>query len=217
MSGLAGKTAVITGAARGVGRACARLFAEQGADLVLVDVAADLPGVPYPMGTASQLEHTAQVCRQLGGTVLVCKADIRDDAAVHAVADGAVGRFGRIDVVVNNAGIAAPSGQPVHRTSPGDWNLMLDVNLSGAWRMINAVGGIMAAQRSGSIVNVSSTAGLVGYRHFAGYVAAQHGLVGLTKAAALDLAPLGVRVNALCPGSIRDAESVEGVMLAQIA
>jgi NAD(P)-dependent dehydrogenase (short-subunit alcohol dehydrogenase family) len=214
---LAGKTAIVTGAARGVGRACALSFAEQGADLVLVDIAADLPGVPYPLGSPSQLEHTADVCRRRGATVLTVRADLRDDAAVRAAVACAVDRFGRIDVVVNNAGIAAPSGQPVHRTTSEDWQLMLDVNLSGAWRMISAVGDVMTTQRSGSIVNVSSTAGLVGYRHFAGYVAAKHGLVGLTKAAALDFAPLGVRVNALCPGSIRDSDSVEGLMLSRIA
>ncbi|MFJ5045421.1 mycofactocin-coupled SDR family oxidoreductase [Streptomyces sp. NPDC088719] len=214
---LAGRTALITGAARGLGRACALAFAREGADLVLLDVAGELPGVPYPLGSASQLAHTGRLCREAGSAVLTRQADVRDLAALESVAEAAEERFGRIDVLVNNAGIAAPSGRPAHEITEAEWQLMIDVDLGGAWRAIRAVGGRMAAQGSGSIVNIASTAGLVGYRHFAGYVAAKHGLVGLTKAVALDYAPRKVRVNAVCPGSVRDDEAMEGRMLAEIA
>jgi NAD(P)-dependent dehydrogenase (short-subunit alcohol dehydrogenase family) len=126
-------------------------------------------------------------------------------------------RFGRIDILLNNAGIAAPSGKMVDEIDESEWRLMIDVDLSGAWRMIRAVGPVMRAQHSGSIINVSSTAGIVGYRNFAAYVAAKHGVIGLTRAAALDFAPLKVRVNALLPGSVRDDPQVEGKMLSEIA
>jgi NAD(P)-dependent dehydrogenase (short-subunit alcohol dehydrogenase family) len=193
------------------------LFAAEGADLVLLDIGADIPGVPYPLGSASQLALTERLCRERGAVVLPVQADIRDEAAVGKAVATAVERFGRLDAVVNAAGIVGPSGRPVHETTAAQWQVVLDVNLSGAWHVTSAAGRIMAGQRFGSIVNVASTAGLVGYRHFCGYVASKHGLVGLTKAAALDLAPLKVRVNALCPGSIRDSEQLEGVMLSEIA
>lgn len=116
---LSGKSIVVTGAARGLGRACAIAFAKEGADIALIDIARDLPGVPYPLGTVSQLAHTAALCREHGAAVLTVQADVRDLAAVeHAVAEASE-RFGVLDVLVNNAGIGGPGGETGARDRRG--------------------------------------------------------------------------------------------------
>jgi NAD(P)-dependent dehydrogenase (short-subunit alcohol dehydrogenase family) len=209
--------AVVTGAARGLGRAIAVGLARAGYDLVLVDIGTDLPGVGYPMGTPGQLRVTADACRAEGACTETVLGDLRAPATSDEVAACARGRFGRIDTLVNCAGLAGPSGTAVHELSGSDWALVMEVNLTAPWQMIRAVAPVMVDQRGGSIVNISSTAGVVGYRHFAGYVASKHGLIGLTKAAALDLAPFGVRVNAVAPGSVRDDPELDGRMLSAIA
>jgi NAD(P)-dependent dehydrogenase (short-subunit alcohol dehydrogenase family) len=179
MGTLNGKHAVVTGASRGIGLAVARTLHTHGARVTLM--ARD----------AAALESAAAA---LGGDTAWQAVDVTDQASVEA----AFARAGAVDILVNNAGQAASAS--FARTDAALWQRMLDVNLTGAYHCIQAAAPGMLEGGWGRIVNVASTAGLTGYRYVAAYCAAKHGLVGLTRALALELASRGVTVNAVCPG-----------------
>lgn len=217
MPRLASRVAIVTGAARGVGRAIAVALAAEGADVLATDLCRDIDRCPYPMGTVEQLEETARRCRDLGTRVVTTVADVRNPADARAAVRAAVDELGGVDILVNNAGVVAPGGRPAHDFSEDEWLLVTDVNLHGPWRFAKAVLPHMIRRRSGSIVNVASTGGLVGFPAFAPYVAAKHGLIGLTRALAADYGPHGIRVNAVCPTSVRDDPALDGTMLGAVA
>ena len=149
--------AVVTGAARGLGRAVAMSLARAGYDLLLVDIGKDLPGAGYPMGTPGQLRSTVDTCSSYGASVETLLGDLRAETTAGQATTRARERFGRIDVLVNCAGLAGPSGKAVHEFSVAEWSLVMDVNLTAAWQMIRGVAPTMIDQRRGSIVNISST------------------------------------------------------------
>lgn len=195
---LVGKVALITGGARGQGRSHAVRFAEEGADVVLVDHCAPVASAPYPMAEPADLEQTVKLVEALGRRALAVRADVRDLAALQAAVADAHAEFGRLDVVVANAGIAGFG--PALEMDEAAWQEMIDINLTGAWKTARAAApAIVDGGRGGAIMLTSSVAGLMGFPNLAHYCAAKHGLVGLMKVLALELAPHRVRVNSVHP------------------
>jgi SDR family mycofactocin-dependent oxidoreductase len=197
-----GKVAFITGAARGQGRAHARRLAEEGADIVAVDICADIEDLGYPLGSAEELAETVRVVEDTDRRIIARRADVRDAGALEAVVAEACAEFGGIDIVCANAGII----DSVPRTweiTEEMWDAQIDVMLKGVWNTVKAVvPRMIAAGRGGSIIITSSLVGLKGTPHTAAYSAAKAGDVGLAQSLAAEVAPYGIRVNTVHPTAV---------------
>jgi len=198
---LHGKVAFVTGAARGQGRSHAVTLAAAGADIIAVDLCAQLATVDYPMSTPEDLAITVREVEALDRRIVARVADVRDTASLRAAVDAGVAELGRLDIVAANAGIL--SSGSLDQLDERAWREMVDVNLSGVWRTTKvAIPHILAGGRGGSIVLTSSVAGLKSYPNVAHYVAAKHGVVGLMRTLAVELAPHGIRVNTVNPTQV---------------
>ncbi|HEY5400486.1 MAG TPA: mycofactocin-coupled SDR family oxidoreductase [Trebonia sp.] len=211
MPALEGKVALITGAARGQGRSHAVRLAAEGADIIAIDICAQIESVPYPLARPADLEQTAAEVRALGGRIVTAHADVRSQAELRAAVDAAVGQLGRLDIVCANAGIH--SSAPAHEMPEQAWQDLIDVNLTGVWLTCKvAVPHIIAGGRGGVVIVTASVAGHKPYATISHYVAAKHGLIGLTKTLAQELAPHGIRVNAVSPTQV-DTDMIQNDMI----
>jgi NAD(P)-dependent dehydrogenase (short-subunit alcohol dehydrogenase family) len=200
VSRLAGKIALITGAGTGIGRACALLFAKQGARLVLVARRAE------PIAAVAEAVHNA------GGEAFSVRCDVTQDADVQRAINAAVSRYGRLDILVNNAGGLFVG--TAEQTPEEEWNRLMDVNAKGTFLMSRAAIPVMRRAGRGSIVNIGSILGIIAMKNRAAYCASKGAVSSLTKAMALDHAADGIRVNCVCP-SIVDTELVQGLFTSQ--
>jgi SDR family mycofactocin-dependent oxidoreductase len=195
-----GKVAFITGAARGQGRSHAIRLAEEGADIIAVDICRDYPTVGYSMATAADLAETVKAVEALDRRIVASQADVRDLGALKAAVEGGVAQLGRLDVVCANAGICTV--QPWDQVTPAVWQDTLDTNLTGVWNTIAAAAPHLIAAGGGSIICTSSTAGIKGLPFLAPYVAAKHGVVGIARTMANELARHHIRVNTVHPTGV---------------
>lgn len=200
MGRLQGKVALITGAARGIGRAQAVRFAEEGADIIALDVCGPIDTVITPPATPDDLDETARLVTEAGGRIVADIVDVRDTDGMHAATNRGVGLLGGLDIVCATAGIT--SRAMVADLHENAWKTMIDVNLSGVWRTCRASAPHLIERGAGSMILTSSIAGLRGLVGVAHYTAAKHGVVGLMRSLANELAPHNVRVNTVHPTNV---------------
>jgi SDR family mycofactocin-dependent oxidoreductase len=209
---LEGKVAFVSGAARGQGRSHALRLAQEGADVIAFDICAQMGSVPYPMAVSDDLKETVRQIEELDRRVVAREADVRDSAAVRTVVDEGVAEFGRLDVVCANAGICSFADN-LWSTTDEQWDEMIGVNLTGVWKTVRAAAPHMiAAGNGGAIVLTSSTAGIKGMTGIGHYVAAKHGVVGLMRTFANELAPYSIRVNSVHPTGVNTPMVVNDFM-----
>ncbi|MCU1480966.1 MAG: putative short-chain dehydrogenase [Subtercola sp.] len=202
MGRVEGKVAFITGVARGQGRSHAVRLAQEGADIIGIDLLEEVPGAPYGRATEEDLAETVRQVEALDRRIIVSKADVRDFSSLKTAVDEGVAQFGRLDIVSANAGISTAM-MPTEELDEDIWQNMIDTNLSGVWRTAKAtIPHLKAGGRGGSIVLTSSEAGLRGFQNVAHYVSAKHGVIGLMRTLALELAPFVIRVNSLHPTQV---------------
>jgi SDR family mycofactocin-dependent oxidoreductase len=195
-----GQVALITGGARGQGRSHAVAFAREGADVALIDLCRDLPTVDYPLSSAADLDETARLVEKEGRRCLALTADVRDGGAMETAVARVVEELGRLDVLVANAGVTG--GAPIQVAGVEQWNDVIDINLSGVFNSLRAAAPVMVDQRYGRIIAISSMMGRGTTGGMGAYTASKWGVIGLVKSAAQDLAPFGVTVNAVAPGTV---------------
>ena len=199
-----GQVAVITGAARGIGAACALRFAREGANVVCLDLLAE------------ENQAVAAECAELGVESMALTCNVTEPESVGSCVQATLDRWGRIDVLVTSAGVY--SGSPLPEVSLEQWQRLIDINLTGVFLCNKAVAPVMLEQRSGSIINISSMAGKTSWPSTAEYSASKTGVIGLTRSVAMELAPYGVTVNAVCPGNtltdmVRSVAALQGEQL----
>lgn len=200
MGRLQGKVALITGAARGIGRAQAVRFAQEGADVIALDICGPVDTVVTPPATPADLDDTARLVSEAGGRVVTEVVDVRDSAAVQDATDRGVELLGGLDIVCATAGITS-RGMAIEMSEIA-WQTMLDVNLTGVWRTCRATAPHLIERGAGSMILISSIAGLRGLVGVAHYTSAKHGVVGLMRTLANELAPHNIRVNSVHPTNV---------------
>ncbi len=192
---LAGQVAIVVGSARGIGAAIARTFSAEGANIVLMDIEK----------MKHQLDEVAQEINQKGGKAIAVVADATDDAQVNKMVDETISRWGKIDILVNSAGLRGPL-VPVQEITEQEWDSVLAVNLKAMFLCCKAVLKVMMKQKSGNIVSISGTAGKEGMALRGSLCAAKWGLLGLTQTIAKEAGPSGIRANIICPGGVDEAD-----------
>ncbi|MDF3310563.1 mycofactocin-coupled SDR family oxidoreductase [Rhodococcus sp. T2V] len=198
---LTGQVAFVTGAARGQGRSHALRMAQEGADIIAVDVCAPVRGLKYSISDRDDLDETVRLVRETGRRIITAVIDVRDAAALRAFVSESVAELGRLDVVAANAGISC--GGLAHELPAEDWRTVIDVNLTGVWNTCSAaIPHLIQGGRGGSIVITSSALGLRGMQKCSAYAASKHGVVGLMRALAIELGPHSIRVNSIHPSQV---------------
>jgi SDR family mycofactocin-dependent oxidoreductase len=221
---LDGKVALVTGAARGMGRSHALRLAEEGASIIAVDICGPIEAVSYPLSTVADLEETRRLVQEQHGRIVTRVADVRDFGALSDAIDYGISELGPLDIVVANAGIWAVSAEQPHDRARREavWRDTLDVNLTGVWHTLEAtIPGMVDRGAGGSLILINSTAGLrastAGDLSLTAYSAAKHALVGLMRGYAKDLAPHMIRVNSIHPTGVPTGMNLNDVVAAFIA